>query len=107
MERLLLLGAKVRKRADRPEPRSWQAQQRSESARKAGSARWPKVKGLNGEIVGSSKKIATWNIANREEPAQTTDTSDEALAVLLNRLKANLRMPKIRRPRPQGSWINC
>src|ERR1700733_5285507 len=93
MPRLLLWGAKVGRPARAAKLTS---QQRSESARKAGSARWAKAKGLNGEILSSSEKIATRNIATREEPAQKTDTSDQALAALLNRLRATADLAEVR-----------
>jgi hypothetical protein len=67
-------------------------QERSESARKAGLARWAKVKGQNGEIMSATK-----NVANRDKaPAQKSDTSDQALVALLNRLRATVDPAEIR-----------
>ncbi len=63
---------------------------RSEGASKA---RLTEDKGLNGEIISSLKNSATREKAS--EPA--LDTSDQALAALLNRLKATVDPAEVRR----------
>jgi hypothetical protein len=86
------LGRKGGKKGGPARAAKLTSQQRSESARKAGLARWAKVKGLNGEIMSATK-----NTAPREKtPAQKADTSDQALAALLNRLKATIDPTEIR-----------
>jgi hypothetical protein len=85
------LGRKGGRKGGQARAAKLTSQQRSESARKAGLARWPKVKGLNGKTIGATKGIST-----REKTAQRTDTSDQALAALLNRLRATVDPVEIR-----------
>jgi hypothetical protein len=86
------LGRKGGKKGGPARAAKLTSQQRRESASKAGLARWAKVKGLKGEIMSATKNIAP----PARTPAQKADTSDQALAALLNRLKATIDPAEIR-----------
>jgi hypothetical protein len=86
------LGRKGGKKGGPARAANLTSQQRSESARKAGLARWAKAKGVNGDIMSVTKKVAT----REKAPAQKTDTSDQALVALLNRLKVTVVPAEIR-----------
>ena len=73
------LGRKGGKKGGPARAAKLTSQQRSESARKAGLARWAKVKSLNGEIMSVTKNTATLEKASAKGP----ETSDQTLAMLL------------------------
>jgi len=85
------LGRKGGKKGGPARAAKLTSRQRSESARKAGLARWSKAKGLNGKSMDATKNIST-----RGKTAQPIDTSDQALAALLNRLRATVDPVEIR-----------
>jgi hypothetical protein len=65
------------------------ALERRESARKAVMARWAKNNGERKAVVSKSKE-------GSRTPARSTDTSDNALHILLGRLKKAVDLDEIR-----------
>lgn len=78
------LGRKGGKKGGPARAAKLTSQQRSESARNAGLARWAKVKGVKQETMSVTKKVSI------------RDASDQALVALLNRLKATVDPAEIR-----------
>jgi hypothetical protein len=86
------LGRKGGKKGGPARAAKLSSQQRTESARKAGLARWAKAKGLDGKTMSATKNAST----TREAQKKKTGVSDRALAALLHRLKATVDPIEIR-----------
>jgi hypothetical protein len=86
------LGRKGGKKGGPARAAKLTSQQRSESARKAGLARWAKVKRLNGETMNAMKNTAS----RKKALPQKAGASDQALVAALNRLKETVDPAEIR-----------
>jgi hypothetical protein len=72
------------------------AEQRSKSARKAVLARWAKAKAVRKGGLSTSKKVSGQKQIQKITPTTFKNTSDNALAALLKRLKRTVDPTEIR-----------